>query len=260
MSYLLDALRKAERERKLGTVPNLATDVGGPGDRGRGMPRWVPTVVIALVAINAVAIGFALWRWDVAGSSPPAAEPPAPQASASPAAGASESGQASGGTSAPAPTAPTAPPATAAADAGQSRGSEPGQGASPAGQAGQAGSAAAAGDDGGQRAAAEPAAPSRSSQEAATRDEQATAERTTTGGGEPPTLAALPEAERRRLPELRMNGHLYSSVPGRSFVLINGRRYHEGERVAAGGAVESIDADGVVINYQGRRFRLAAPN
>ncbi|GAB3685657.1 general secretion pathway protein GspB [Salinisphaera aquimarina] len=61
------------------------------------------------------------------------------------------------------------------------------------------------------------------------------------------------------VPQVTINGHLYSSVPGRSFILVNGRRYHEGERLAAGPAVESIDAKGATLNYRGQRYQVRGP-
>ena len=60
-------------------------------------------------------------------------------------------------------------------------------------------------------------------------------------------------------PDVAINGHLYSSVPGRSFILVRGQRYHEGERLAQGPAVESIDATGATLNYQGRRYHVRGP-
>ena len=74
-----------------------------------------------------------------------------------------------------------------------------------------------------------------------------------------PRLAALPSGQRARLPTLRINGHLYSSIPGRSFVLINGRRYHQGQRLPQGPAVVLIDEQGAVFVYQDVQFRLDAP-
>lgn len=60
-------------------------------------------------------------------------------------------------------------------------------------------------------------------------------------------------------PDVTINGHLYSSVPGRSFILVAGRRYHEGERLASGPAVESIDAAGATLNYRGKRYQVDGP-
>ncbi|MGN8157405.1 general secretion pathway protein GspB [Salinisphaera sp. RV14] len=61
------------------------------------------------------------------------------------------------------------------------------------------------------------------------------------------------------VPSVDINGQLYSTVPGRSFILVNGRRYHEGERLAAGPAVESIGPNGATLRYHGRRYHVAGP-
>lgn len=60
-------------------------------------------------------------------------------------------------------------------------------------------------------------------------------------------------------PDITVNGHLFSSVPGRSFILVNGRRYHEGQRLSAGPAIESIDATGATLNYRGQRYHVEGP-
>ncbi|MES1930511.1 hypothetical protein SADO_14714 [Salinisphaera dokdonensis CL-ES53] len=61
-------------------------------------------------------------------------------------------------------------------------------------------------------------------------------------------------------PSVAINGHLYSTVPGRSFILVNGRRYHEGQRLAEGPAVETIDATGATLNYRGDRYHVKGPS
>ncbi len=61
------------------------------------------------------------------------------------------------------------------------------------------------------------------------------------------------------LPEVTINGHLYSRTPGRSFILVGARRYHEGERLAAGPAIVRIDADGAILNYRGHRYHVDGP-
>lgn len=75
-----------------------------------------------------------------------------------------------------------------------------------------------------------------------------------------PMLRSLSSQVRADLPEYTVNGHLYSSVSGLSFVLINDGRYHEGGRLPGGGVVKDIDAEGVVIRYKERTFRLPAPH
>lgn len=62
-----------------------------------------------------------------------------------------------------------------------------------------------------------------------------------------------------KVPSVTINGQLYSSVPGRSFILVNGHRYHEGERMASGPAVESIDPSGATLIYRGQRYHVPGP-
>jgi general secretion pathway protein B len=60
------------------------------------------------------------------------------------------------------------------------------------------------------------------------------------------------------LPALQLNLHVYDAVPANRYVLLNSRRLREGEEVAEGVRVESITPGGVVLNARGRRFVLLA--
>jgi hypothetical protein len=72
----------------------------------------------------------------------------------------------------------------------------------------------------------------------------------------PPTLTELLLDGSLSLEPLRMDLHVYSSNPAERFVFINNARYREGERLAAGPAVEQITDIGVILSYQGRDFLL----
>ncbi|WP_423824120.1 general secretion pathway protein GspB [Salinisphaera sp. SPP-AMP-43] len=82
----------------------------------------------------------------------------------------------------------------------------------------------------------------------------AAASATTAARSELPDQSRVGEA-----PSVTINGQLYSTVPGRSFILVRGRRYHEGERLAAGPAVESIGPNGATLIYKGERYHVAGP-
>jgi general secretion pathway protein B len=58
---------------------------------------------------------------------------------------------------------------------------------------------------------------------------------------------------------LQMQLHVHSSVPASRFVVINGSRYAEGDTLREGPRVEAITAEGAVLDYRGRRF-LLSPN
>ncbi|MGB5179459.1 MAG: general secretion pathway protein GspB [Gammaproteobacteria bacterium] len=68
MSYILEALKKADRERTLGDVPDLETAHWGERRRQRNY-RWV-WVVVALLVVNGTLLAVLLGRNDDAVQSP----------------------------------------------------------------------------------------------------------------------------------------------------------------------------------------------
>lgn len=58
---------------------------------------------------------------------------------------------------------------------------------------------------------------------------------------------------------LSLDVHVYAEQPAQRFVLINMRRYREGERLEAGAVLERITPQGVVLSYQGEQFRYDHP-
>lgn len=75
----------------------------------------------------------------------------------------------------------------------------------------------------------------------------------------PPRWQDLPLEERNSLPAPRIDVHVFAREPARRFVLINLRKYQEGDRVDEGATIESILADGIVLSYQGQRYRVDRP-
>jgi len=57
---------------------------------------------------------------------------------------------------------------------------------------------------------------------------------------------------------LRLDVHVYSENPRDRFVLINLQKYHEGEQLQEGPVVDAITAEGVVLSLQGQQFLLRA--
>lgn len=80
MSYILEALKKADRERTLGDVPDLETAHWGER-HGKRSFRWV-WIVVLLLLVNGALLAFLLGRDDSSVESPgkvataPAKEPP----------------------------------------------------------------------------------------------------------------------------------------------------------------------------------------
>lgn len=56
---------------------------------------------------------------------------------------------------------------------------------------------------------------------------------------------------------LHLDIHVYSDKPAERFVFINTARYGEGDRTSEGPTVATINPDGVVLSYQGRSYLLA---
>jgi hypothetical protein len=74
-----------------------------------------------------------------------------------------------------------------------------------------------------------------------------------------PFLGEMPGEFARSIPPLTVNIHVYAPDPAQRVLYINNRPVREGEAVADGIYVESIVADGVVLQRHGTRFKLPRP-
>jgi general secretion pathway protein B len=252
MSFILDALRKSDAERQRQSAPGLA-DIRYARPKARRSP-WVPLLVVVLVAN----LGFMAFQWWRSGTAPP--EPPAAPGAvlAPPAMPAAPAVPAAPVAVRPDPVAPAAsavpvPPevrplaveADPTAEADMELLPDPAEGQAAGGM--NDGLAAAAGLDADalatdaelpeEPAAPAPPAPSRIREEAGL-----------------PTSQQLIAAGTLRVPELSLELHVYSDDPAGRFVIINGRRYREGATLNEGPVVESITAEGAVLDSQGTRF------
>ena len=68
-------------------------------------------------------------------------------------------------------------------------------------------------------------------------------------------LADLTANERGQLPPLKMSMHMWGQNPAQRFAIIDGSRVGEGDRVG-NAVVDEIDADGVVLSWNGLRVKL----
>ncbi|MCA1714785.1 MAG: general secretion pathway protein GspB [Gammaproteobacteria bacterium] len=68
-------------------------------------------------------------------------------------------------------------------------------------------------------------------------------------------LADLPAEQRKQLPPLRISMHMWDQDPARRFVIIDGARLHEGDRVGDA-VIEQITSDSVLLDWNGRHLRL----
>lgn len=71
----------------------------------------------------------------------------------------------------------------------------------------------------------------------------------------PPTLRELPDNIRREIPPLTIGGYIYSGNKEDRTVIINGRLLHEGEEAAPGLTLEKMMPNGMVLNFRGHRYR-----
>jgi general secretion pathway protein B len=74
-----------------------------------------------------------------------------------------------------------------------------------------------------------------------------------------PLLSAMPSEFQERLPPMEVNIHVFSPDPSQCILSINNRSYRQGDEITGGAVVEEIVPDGVVLYYDGQRFRLPRP-
>jgi len=58
---------------------------------------------------------------------------------------------------------------------------------------------------------------------------------------------------------MEVNIHVFSPDPSQCILSINNRSYRQGDEITGGAVVEEIVPDGVVLYYDGQRFRLPRP-
>jgi len=74
-----------------------------------------------------------------------------------------------------------------------------------------------------------------------------------------PFLQKMSPSFQKSVPTLEINVHVYSSNPQQRFVLINGRRYTEGMHIREGGILENIRTNDIIVSYKQQHFRLKRP-
>jgi general secretion pathway protein B len=255
MSYILEALKKAQAERQLGNAPTIHAPQPAPAAQPGAAASRRP-LLVGLGAGALVVVAGALLMWHRApgqGPASPVAGAAVAQAGAPGAAGAPVvAGQAaalSAAGRAPAPpsnrlevSAPPAPPERPA--------HLPEAPARPAqSAAGRAGPMPQAGAD----------AP------ASTAPPRTAAARAATPAAAPapapedslPYLYQLPDAVQRDVPRVSFGGYMYSANPADRLLLVDKALRHEGEEVAPGLVLEKLLPKAAVMNYRGVRYRVA---
>ncbi|GAA3550380.1 general secretion pathway protein GspB [Zobellella aerophila] len=69
-------------------------------------------------------------------------------------------------------------------------------------------------------------------------------------------LWQLPTAIQSRLPTLRLSVHIYSANADNRMVNINGRMLREGQSISPGLQLKSITSQGVILSFEGNEFHM----
>jgi len=218
MSYILDALKKADRERTLGKVPDLET-TDWPARQQSPSQLWM-WILGALLVINGLFVSLALLdrtnteslsQADVARApslSPQEAPPVAPIARPPVESVMPEMSR---------PRIPVSPPVQQTA--------KPAVAAPPATQI--------------------PPPTSTRKSPATTGEEY-----------DLPEWRELSLDFRSRLSLPRIDVHVYADDPARRFIMADLKKYREGETLANGALLERIHPGSIQLNYEGTRFRV----
>ena len=253
MSYILDALRRADAERERGAVPGLHSHTVPLGDEPDAAPRRVPWLSITIGAVVGI-VGLLLWRSLATDPEPQPAPMPsrvAPEAATradaqTPAPSVTASGS-------PPPPAPIAvarqPPSLRSTAPPSPRPAAPPVSPAPAADAAPAAPAQARAEQRTDRADTSGAAAVAPSS-------------TTTASGKGAAATAvvrrdqLPEDVKRNLPPLAVGGSMYSPEPAKRMLILNGQLVREGEKVGPDVVLESIRLRSAILRYKEQRFEI----
>lgn len=228
MSYILDALRRADAERERGSVPGIHAQPAVLGDVDTEVPRRSGVWKWVVAGLAVVLIALPVW-WFVGGEAP---RPGAAPVAAAPLSTPVMPVQPAAIAPAPVPASVVAPvPAAPRAEAPRKPPVKVATALKPLPAAAAASKPAA-------RAAVAPAsAPA----VAEARIYQ---------------LSELPDDIRRELPTLAVGGAMYSQNPANRMLIVNGQTFHEGDKLAPNLSLEQIKLKSAVLDYKGYRYGI----
>ena len=249
MSYILDALKKADAERERGGVPGLHSQpmAPAPDDEPDGLQR--PQVPVLWIAAGAGLCLIAVLSWQLL-MRPPA--PPAVDLAANetPAQTNAPMGQQPMAQQAEAPSA--TPPEATAYPAQPPVRQEHMQPAEPVAPAAPRVRQPRPGDFTPTRTPdAQVAAPSHRSEPS---NNAKPAPQASNSAQRVPTLQELPDDVRRDIPQLTIGGAMYSETRASRMLIINSQVFHEGDKPYQGLALEEIRLKSAVFSYRGYRY------
>jgi general secretion pathway protein B len=242
MSYILEALKKAQAERQLGNAPTIhapAPSYAAPR-AGQGVQRrYLALGVGVVVAAAAVVLLWQRFAGEapvrLATVTPPVAVPVTAPATVPVTAPVATPAPPAAVIPAPAPVVQPAPAPAPLAEARPVRVKPVPAPVVPA--------------------ASSSPQPSPQQREAATAP--ATVAAQPVGDDQLRTLQQLPDTLQREIPKVAFGGYIYSPTPGESLLLVDKMLRREGEEVAPGLVLERLTPKAAVMNYRGTRYRAA---
>jgi len=274
MSYILEALRRADAERSRGAVPGLHAQ-GLPADaepaaRDYRPLLWAAGGAGALLVAGVVILLVAPWKSVQVPSESHAALAPTPDLAPAPrdaAAASAPARLAQGELPAPQPGAiepgarPVEPPMgrdnsppTAAADVPAPRAYPPSPTARTAPRSTAADRVATPES---RTAAARTPAPAPAAAPVEHSGAPVASPATAARGEAIPNIKDLPPDLRAQLPKLAVAGSVYSETPAARMVILNGQVFHEGEKPAPDTVLEQIRLKSAVLNFRGQRYEIS---
>jgi general secretion pathway protein B len=261
MSYILDALKKAERDRPAATVPTVETVHQPPAAPARRPWPWIAAVV---VLVNAGLLILLMRSGPMRSTEIPASLPVTPVASA-PATVAEQGVPARPADPAPR-VSPSETPATVIAAPQPPSRPEPER--TPAvttrAETARAPSVAVVPKPAGARAepAARPAPEKPASPSSAPPVPRTASVPNRPAAApvapSPPASADISPGSPEFIQRMKLQVVVYSDVAKQRMVFIDNRKYIEGQSIDGRVVVESIVPDGAIVLYQGQRFKLRA--
>lgn len=257
MSYILEALKKAESERQLGAVPNLLAQ--STAQSNEGGPRLGLWIIGGLLLLLILLVGALLWRSAPGAPAVPVVAVPGMSAVVSTAAPTVNATVASAISlpisppvaaavqpAVPVSTAPLVPPLALATPSPKpvpqselKANPAPDNTGKPKPGAGMVVASAPMPVS----APPEPIKPADPINNDAA-DEQL------------PLMAQLPEAIVREVPQVQVKGYIYSKIPAERTLIVGSNLFHEGDEVVPGVHLEKLLPKAAVMNYRGFRYRV----
>ncbi|QHE85860.1 general secretion pathway protein GspB [Hydrogenophaga sp. BPS33] len=243
MSYILDALQRADAERERGAVPGLHSQVVPPVQRKTTRAARHRPTLLALAILGLLMVAVALWWWNRTHDAPVA--PPAPVAAPSPPPSPEPVLAEATPTPAPAPAPPSAAAAAPVRPILNPPRPEPPKARAPRAAATSPSVTAAA-------PKTAPAAPAVAPTPAPPAASAASAASAATVR----SFAELTPEARAQLPQVNVSGSTYSKNPALRMLIVNGKVMQEGQDISPGFKLESIGQRSAVLNHQGLRYSI----